>query len=68
MNEVRIRISVPLHKAISTAAAKRGMAASALVSLAVYEYLRERGELASNEVSPAKPDPDAMRVWLDDDD
>lgn len=68
MNEVRIRIPVPLHKALTFAAAHRGMATAALVSLAAYEYLRERGELASNEVSVAKPDPDAMRVWLDDDD
>jgi hypothetical protein len=67
MNEVRIRISSPLHRALTFAAARRSVPMASLVSLALYEYLRERGELAPTQAD-AKPTPSpSLDVWLDDD-
>ncbi len=68
MHEVKIRTPAPLHRAINFASAKRGIAASALVSLAVYEYLRERDELASTQVDEAQARPEVVipNPWVDD--
>jgi len=71
MHEVRIRVSSPLHHAATFAAARRSIPVASLVSLALYEYLRERGELAPTQAGPKlspAPAPVAdMSVWLDDD-
>jgi hypothetical protein len=73
MHEIRIRISSTLHRAATFAAARRSIPAASLVSLALYEYLHQRGELdapppvAANNVAP-KPTPSFdMSAWLDDD-
>lgn len=73
MNEVKIRVPVAFHRAINLAAARRGVPASALVAMAIHEYLYQRGELnapspvAANNVAP-KPTPSFdMSAWLDDD-
>lgn len=66
MNEVKIRVPVSFHRAINLAAARRGVAASALVAQVVYEYLHARGELAPTQAD-TKPTP-ALDQWLDDDD
>jgi hypothetical protein len=73
MHEIRIRVSSPLHRAATFAAARRSIPAASLVSLALYEYLHQRGELdaplpaTDNNVAP-KPTPSFdMSAWLDDD-
>lgn len=70
MNEVKIRVPVTFHRAINFAAAKRGVAASALVAMVVHEYLRERGELAPTqvEVKPTSAPVADMSAWFDDED
>jgi hypothetical protein len=71
MHEVRFRTPAPLHNAINLAAAQRGIAASALVSMALYEYLRERGELTPTQaraVEPAVTSSPDLAVWFDEGD
>jgi hypothetical protein len=73
MHEIRIRISSTLHRAATFAAARRSIPTASLVSLALYEYLHQHGELnaplpaTDNNVAP-KPTPSFdMSAWLDDD-
>jgi len=73
MNEVKIRVPIAFHRAISFAAARRGVPASALVAMAIHEYLHQHGELnapppvTDNNVAP-KPTPSFdMSAWLDND-
>lgn len=69
-HEIRLRLPVALYNSIAVGAARRSIAVSSLVSLAVYEYLRERGEIAHTQ-APAKSEPVAdIKAWLasDDDD
>ena len=68
MHEVRFRTPAALHSAVNLAAARRGIAASALVSMAVYEYLRERNELAPTQAPVAEPTSSLPFEWLEDDD
>ncbi len=70
MHEIRFRTPAPLHRAINFAAARRGVAASALVSLAVYEYLRERGELAPTQAdaTPVEAKLTLPSEWLEEND
>jgi hypothetical protein len=71
MHEIRIRISSPLHNAVTFAAANRSIPMASLVSLALYEYLRERGELTPTQARAVEPaaatNPD-FAVWFDEDD
>lgn len=69
MHEIRFRTPVSLHRAINLAAAQRGIASSALVSLAVYEYLRERGEIAPTQQGANQTEPKATLPfeWLEED-
>lgn len=66
MHEIRFRTPASLHSTVNLAAARRGIAASALVSLAVYEYLRERGELAPTQAPVAEPTSSLPLEWLED--
>ena len=68
MHEIRIRVSSTLHNAATFAAARRSIPAASLVSLALYEYLHARGELAPTQAAP-KPaiDPDDLREWFEGD-
>lgn len=70
MHEVKIRTPAPLHRALNLAAAKRGVATSALVSLAVYEYLHAHGELASTleGANQTVPKTTGLDAWMDDED
>ena len=68
MHEIRFRTPAALHRAINFAAAQRGIAASALVSLAIYEYLRERGELAPTQADATQAEAKPMLPfeWLEE--
>ena len=69
MRELKIRVPVSLHRAITFAAARRGVASSALVSMVIHEYLHERDELApTQEGATQVPTSFALPgEWLEDD-
>lgn len=70
MHEIRFRTPAPLHRALSLAAAKRGVATAALVSMAVYEYLHAHGEFASTleGANQTVPKTTVLDAWMDDED
>ena len=70
-HEIRLRAPRSFYLALSSAAAIRGVAVSALVSMVTYEYLRERGELTPTQaraVEPAVTSSPDLAVWFDEDD
>lgn len=60
--EIRLRVSPEFHATLEAAAAARGVPLTALVSVAVYDYVG-----MSKPKPQPEPEPD-MSVWLDDDD
>ncbi len=69
-HEIRLRVPRSFYIALSSAAAMRGVAVSALVSMVAHEFLHAHGELAPTQVEP-KPVPPSvadMSEWLDDED
>lgn len=70
-HEIRLRLPLAFYVSLSAAAATRGIATTALASMAIHEFLRERGELTPMQATAKppvalKPDVD-MSVWHDDD-
>jgi hypothetical protein len=54
-HEIRLRVPRSFYITLSAAAAARGVAVSALVSLAAHEFLHSRGELAPTQVGAKTP-------------
>ena len=53
----RIQLKESVHTLVATAARARGVSPAALVSVVLYEYLRERGELQAQPAPAATPAP-----------
>jgi hypothetical protein len=65
----RIQLRENVHEVVVAAAQRRGVPASSLVSIAVYEYLRNCGELGVTSVTnKPKPKPYVASTWVDDED
>lgn len=61
----RIQLREDMHALVARAAAKRCVTPAALISVVMYSYLREQGDLDAPQAQPAAPTPTPVTRVID---